>query len=368
MKIKFWDYLAEYDSEKNDILAAVDKVFGSGQLILGDQVEAFEREFSEFCGVTHGIGVANGTDAIFLALKALDVGPGDEVITVANTAIPTVSAIVSTGATPVFVDIDLNDYLIDVDRVEAALSSNTRCIVPVHLYGQCAAMDQIQSISEQHGIHVIEDCAQAHGALFMDARAGSIGKIAAFSFYPTKILGCYGDGGMIVCDDSKIADRLRRLRFYGTDGQYNAVEHGYNSRLDEVQAAILRNKLSRIDNYIERRKALAARYDEGLKESGIKTPQVSANRDHVFHQYVCRHPRRDQIIEAMERRGVGLKILYPVPIHRMEAYRGLGYSDRDLPHTLKASTEIFCLPIYPTLDFDTQDHVINALLEVCKNF
>ena len=247
MTISVWDYRAEYEAERDDILAAVDRVMRSGRLILGESVRSFEHELASYCGAGHGIGVGSGTDALVLALRALGIQPGDEVITTSNTAIPTVSAIVTAGGTPRFVDIERGTYLMDVAQLDAVITDRTRCILPVHLFGQCVAMDRVQALADRHGLTVLEDCAQGTGAAQAGRRAGSMSPIAAFSFYPTKVLGTYGDGGMVVTSDERLSARVRRLRMYGTEGSYNAQEHGYNSRLDELHAEILRRKLCRLD-------------------------------------------------------------------------------------------------------------------------
>ena len=274
MPIRVWDYLDEYAVERNEILAAVDHVFSSGRLILGESVKRFEEAFSRYCGARHGIGVDNGTNAIFLALKALGIGVGDEVITVANTAVPTVSAIVSTGATPRFVDIDPRTYLMDVRQVESVLTSRTKCLLPVHLYGQCADMEALHVIATAQGLAIVEDCAQSHGAARHGRRAGSMSDAAAFSFYPTKPLGGYGDGGMVLTSRDDLDGALRRLRFYGMDDVYYSEEHGFNSRLDEVHAEILSRKLLRLDEYIVARRRLAARYCDLLAELPVVLPEV----------------------------------------------------------------------------------------------
>ena len=240
MAIQVWDYRAEYEAEREDILAAVDQVARSGRLILGESVRNFERELAEYCGAGHGVGVGSGTDALVLALRALDMQPGDEVITTSNTAIPTVSAIVTAGGTPRFVDIERDTYLMDVSQLDAAVTERTRCILPVHLFGQCVAMDRVRAAAGRRGIAVLEDCAQSTGAEQAGRRTGSLSDIAAFSFYPTKVLGGYGDGGMVITSDEALATHVRRLRMYGTEGRYFADEHGHNSRLDELHAEILR--------------------------------------------------------------------------------------------------------------------------------
>jgi aminotransferase EvaB len=359
--IRVWDYRAEYEAERDDILAAVDQVLRSGRLILGDSVRAFEHELAAYCGARHGVGVNSGTDALVLALRALDVKPGDEVITTSNTAIPTVSAIVSAGATPRFVDIEDDTCLMDVSLLESAITARTRAIVPVHLFGQCADMDAVSSVAARRGIPVVEDCAQSTGADYRGRRAGSMSTLSAFSFYPTKILGAYGDGGMVLTGDEALAGRLRRLRAYGTEGTYYAEEHGYNSRLDEIHAEILRRKLQRIERYIERRIALARRYDEQLGDSGLVLPVTRPGNRHVFHLYVVRHPARDAIIAALSEQGVSVGIHYPWPIHTMRAYARFGGGDGSLPVTEQAAREIFSLPMYPSLSDGEQDRVCEAL-------
>lgn len=364
MAIQVWDYRAEYEAERDDILAAVDQVLRSGRLILGESVASFEKEFAAYCGTTHGVGVGSGTDALMLALKALGIQAGDEVITTSNTAIPTVSAVVSAGATPRFVDIEPDACLMDVGRLEAAITARTRCIVPVHLFGQCVDMDAVQAIAASHGVAVLEDCAQSAGAECRGRRAGSMSSVAAFSFYPTKILGAFGDGGMVVTPDAELAARLRRLRVYGTDKTYYAEEHGYNSRLDEIQAEILRRKLRRIDGYIDRRRALALRYDEQLRGTGLILPKTRPGNRHVYHLYVVRHPARDAIIGALAALDIIAGIHYPWPIHTMRGYAYLGYVEGSLPVTEKAAREIFSLPMYPSLTDAQQDRVCGALRDI----
>src|SRR3954454_15776260 len=260
----FWDYLREYDELREGILAAVDRVFKSGQLIPEPEGVAFEKDMASYIGVAGGVGVNSGTDAIYIALGALGVGAGDEVITVPNTAVPTVAAIEVLGARPVLVDIGEDDFLMDVGQVEAAITPRTRAILPVHLYGQCVDLDPLVSVAKRHGLKVVEDCAQAQGSLYKNRRSGGIGHAAAFSFYPTKLLGGYGDGGMVVSDDEAVIGLARSLRYYGMEETYYAERHGYNSRLDEIQAAILALKLPRVDGWIDRRREIAGRYWQGF--------------------------------------------------------------------------------------------------------
>jgi aminotransferase EvaB len=366
MPIQVWDYRKEYEAERDEILAGIDKVFRSGRLILGESVRAFETAFARWCGVEYGVGVNSGTDALFLALRALDVGPGDEVITVANTAIPTVSAIVATGATPRFVDIDPGTYLMDTGRLEAAITPRTKCILPVHLFGQCVDMRAVNAVARKRGIKVLEDCAQSHGAVHDGHRAGSMSDIAAFSFYPTKILGTYGDGGMVITNDESLAKRVRRLRMYGNEGTYYSVEHGYNSRLDELHAEILLRKLPRLDGYIERRRVLAARYGRELADCGLRLPATAAGNMHAFYLYVVRHRERDRIMKELGTRDILVNVSYPWPIHTMKGYAYLGGREGDLPQTEAAAKEIFSLPLYPTLTDDEQGYVCRTLKDIVR--
>lgn len=367
MSIKVWSYLKEYENEKEEIHAAIEKVLKSGVLILGENVKQFEAGFAQYCGVKYGVGVNSGTDAIFLGLKALEVGVGDEVITVSNTAVPTVSAIVSTGARPYFVDIDPESYLMNTSLLENAITERTKCILPVHLYGQCVNMDQVRKIADAHGLTVLEDCAQSHGATFNGKKAGSMSDVSAFSFYPTKILGGYGDSGMVMTNDEDLYKKLLRLRFYGMEKTYYSIAHGYNSRLDEIHAAILLNKLAHLDAYIERRRFLAQQYDRLLINTSIALPKTMRGNNHAYYLYVCRHLLRDKIISELKARDILVNISYPWPIHTMTGYQYLGYKKGDFPHTEKAANEIFSLPMYPSLTDEEQKLVVSCLLDISTN-
>lgn len=360
-----WGYLREYENERNEILDAVDTVFSSGRLILGESVQKFEQEFAGYIGAGYCVGVDNGTNAIVLALRALGVGPGDEVITVANTAAPTVVAIDAVGAVPVFVDVDERTYLIDTSQVEAAITERTRCLLPVHLYGQCADTTALRAIADRHGLVLVEDCAQAHGATRSGRRAGSTGDAAAFSFYPTKVLGAYGDGGATVTSAKEVDAKLRRLRYYGMENRYHVVATpGYNSRLDEVQAEILRRKLTRIEQYIGARRAIADRYADALGGTELVLPDTAPGNDHVYYLYVVRHPRRDAILDALLERGFSLSVSYRWPVHLQSGFAHLGYQRGALPDTEALADEIFSLPMYPSLRADEQDRFIAALTGV----
>ncbi|MFC9745669.1 DegT/DnrJ/EryC1/StrS family aminotransferase [Streptomyces niveus] len=360
-----WDYLREYDAERAEILEAVDTVFQSGQLVLGASVDHFEREFAAYHGRAHCVGVDNGTNALVLGLQALGVRPGDEVITVSNTAAPTVLAIDAVGAKPVFVDVREEDFLIRTDLIADAITPRTTAIVPVHLYGQCADMDPVTELAKHHGLKVLEDCAQAHGARHHGRLAGTMGDAAAFSFYPTKVLGAYGDGGAVVTPDKDTAANLRRLRYYGMEERYYVVSTpGHNSRLDEVQAEILRRKLRRLDTYVAARRRVARRYAEGLGDTGLVLPTNAVGNDHVHYVHVVRHPERDRIIERLRTYDIELNISYPWPVHTMTGFAHLGYREGDLPVTERLAKEIFSLPMYPSLPRHVQEKVIEALQEV----
>lgn len=365
MTTHVWDYLPEYETEREDIHDAVETVLSSGQLVLGRSVRGFEEEFAAYHGLRHGVGVDNGTNAIKLGLQACGVEPGDEVITVSNTAAPTVVAVDGVGATPVFVDVDAETYLMDVGQVEAAITPRTRALLPVHLYGQCVDMAPLKTLAERHDLVLFEDCAQAHGARHHGRLAGTMGRAAAFSFYPTKVLGAYGDGGATLTDDDEVERNLRRLRYYGMEEQYYVVRTpGHNSRLDELQAEILRRKLTRLDAYVEGRRSVARRYAEGLSDTGLVLPTLAPGNDHVYYVYVVRHPRRDAIIEALKSYDISLNISYPWPVHTMSGFAHLGYGRGSLPVTERVADEIFSLPMYPSLSTGVQDKVIGALRDV----
>ncbi|MEV6236932.1 DegT/DnrJ/EryC1/StrS family aminotransferase [Lentzea sp. NPDC051838] len=367
MTTRVWDYLAEYENERDDILAAVDRVFRSGTLIMGERVHAFEREYADYHGIEHCVSCDNGTNALVLALRALGVGPGDEVITVSNTAAPTVIAIDQVGATPVFVDIDPATYLMDTSQVAEKVTAQTKCLLPVHLYGQCVDLEPLRRIADEHGLKILEDCAQAHGARHNGVLAGTTGDAAAFSFYPTKVFGAYGDGGAVLTNDDQVATNLRRLRYYGMEKQYYVVQTpGHNSRLDEVHAEILRTKLKRFDGYLAARRAVAQRYRDGLGDTGLVLPELAEGNDHVHYLYVARHPERDEILERLKAYDIELNVSYRWPVHTMTGFAHLGYEPGSLPVTERLAHEIFSLPMYASLPEGLQDKVISAVREVLK--
>ena len=356
--IKYWDYLREYRKLKREILNSVNKVFESGTLLFGQELKKFEKNFCKFNNSKYGIGVGSGTDALFIALKVLDIGKGDEVITVSNTAIPTVAAIKNTGAEVKFVDIG-KDYLLDVKKIKQAINSKTKAIIPVHLFGQTCNMNEIISISKKYNLKIIEDCAQACGAMYKGQKAGSIGDIGCYSFYPTKILGAYGDGGFLTTNSKKIYEKMHRFRFYGIDtlnknkkwsNKYYSIDHGTNSRLDEVQASILNLKLKYINFFIKRRRAVAHKYFDGIKGLDIEMPIVNKKNFHVFHIFAVYHPKRDLILRKMKLKNINLGIHYPYPIHTMQAYKNFKQDNSNrLIETEKRAKMIISLPIYPTI-------------------
>ena len=373
--IKVWDYKKEYQNEKEESLAAVEAVFESGILVFGPHLEEFEKKFANYCDCKYGVGVGNCTDALEVALRALKIGNGDEVITVSNTAVPTVSAIVSAGAIPVFVDVD-EYHLMDVSKIEDVVTEKTKCILPVHLYGQSVDMDSVAKLAQKYNLKIVEDCAQAHGATYKGKKVGSMSNAGAFSFYPTKVLGAYGDGGMITTNSEELGDISQRLRFYGMEkkkmssghwnGKYYSLEHGVNSRLDELHAAILLKKLNHLDEYILTRCKIAKRYENELSGTSMILPRERLDNKYVYYVYVVKHPKRDLFIEKLRERDIHVNISYPWPIHTMAGYEYLGWKDGDLPITERYANEIFSLPMYPTLTNDEQTEVINAVKEIDK--
>jgi dTDP-4-amino-4,6-dideoxygalactose transaminase len=327
--------------------------------VLGPEVEAFEAELAAFVGARYAVGVASGTDAIELSLRAAGIGEGDEVITVALTAVPTVCAIERSGARPVFVDVDPMTLTMDSRAAEAAITPRTKALLPVHLYGQAANLTELRAIADRHRIMLVEDCAQAIGARHAWRGVGTFGELAAFSFYPTKNLGAVGDGGAVATSDRDLADRLRRLRNYGQEAKYLHVERGINSRLDEIQAAMLRVLLKRLPEHTSRRIELARRYS--LQLHGVQTPRTADGNDHVYHLYVVRHPAREALAAALATARIGTLIHYPVPVHRQLAYRDLGYEEGSLPQSETAGREILSLPLHIGLSDEAVDEVCAAV-------
>ena len=359
--IPFLDLKSPYLELKEELDAAYQRVMTSGWYILGAEVEAFESEFAAYCGSKHCIGVGNGLDALHLILRGMDIGPGDEVIVPSNTYIATWLAVSYAGATPVPVEPDGKTYNIDPALIEAAITPRTKAILVVHLYGQSADMDPINKLAEEHGLKVIEDSAQAHGARYKGRRTGSLGHAAGFSFYPGKNLGALGDGGAVTTNDDKLAERVRGLRNYGSKVKYHNEEMGYNSRLDELQAALLRVKLKYLDEWNARRAKLAAVYREELSGSGLIEPFVPVWADPAWHLYVVRTCRRDQLQGFLQAHGVGTMIHYPIPPHLQNAYHELGFGSGDFPLSECMAHEFLSLPMGPHLAEESID-IISSLI------
>lgn len=364
------DLTRQYETIKEDIDAAVSRVLTSGRFILGPEVEAFEEEVAAFCGVRYAIGVASGTDALLLSLRALGIGPGDKVIIPSFTFFATAGVVHNVGATPVFCDIDLKTYNIDPARLKELLTHNpslltaVKVIIPVHLYGQMANMDELMAIAEEYNLYVVEDAAQAIGAEYKGRKAGTIGDLGCFSFFPTKNLGAYGDGGMVVTNDDELAARVQILRVHGSKPRYYHRVVGVNSRLDAVQAAILRLKLTHLSEWTVARQHVAARYDELLRDvDGIELPYCAADRSHIFHQYTIRvkNGRRDELRTHLKEQGIGTSIYYPRPLHLQECFQDLGYKEGDLPNSEEASHEVLSLPVFPELTGEEQEHVVKVI-------
>jgi dTDP-4-amino-4,6-dideoxygalactose transaminase len=365
MHVPFVDLKAQHRPLAPEIEAAVHAVFERGDFILGAAVEQFEADYARFIGARHAIGVGTGLAAIELALRAFGVGPGDEVITAANTFIATVLAITGVGATPVFVDMDRESYTIDPAAVAAAVGSRTRAIVPVHLYGQPVDLDGVMAVAQRHNLLVIEDAAQAHGARYGNTRVGTFGHAAAFSFYPSKNLGAYGDAGIIVTNDDAAAGRMRLLRNYGQRVKYYHSVFGTNSRLDTVQAAILRVKLPHLDGWNAARRRHAARYAAALP-AGVHPPAAAANREHIYHLYVIEADGRDRLQQRLRERQIDTGIHYPVPAHLQEACAPLGHTAGDFPATEAAAARILSLPMYPELTDAQIDYVVEAVADALQ--
>lgn len=361
--IPFLDLKSQYASIKSEVDAAIQGVLNSCQFTLGSEVAAFEQEFASYCGNKHGVGVNNGTSALHLALLAAGVGPGDEVITVPFTFVASVAAIYYTGAKTVFVDIDPLTYTMDHKAIEAAITPRTKAIIPVHLYGQPVEMDPILQIAQKHGLVVIEDAAQAHGAEYNGRRVGSLGDMACFSFYPGKNLGAYGEGGMVVTANAELARTVRMLRDWGGEKKYQHVLKGYNMRLEGMQGAVLRVKLRHLKSWTEARRAAAARYDTLLANSGVRTPYVGPNVRHVYHIYATRTANREVLQAALQAGGIQTGIHYPTPVHLLPAYADLGYRAGAFPHSEKAANEVLSLPMFPELTASMQEEVAKAIID-----
>lgn len=361
--IPFLDLKAQYESIKDEVLAAVSATLASTQFVLGKEVAAFEEEFAAYSGGKFGIGVNSGTSALHLALLAAGVKPGDEVITVSSTFVATVAAIDYTGARPVFVDVDPQTLNMDAMQVEAAITERTKVIMPVHLHGQPADLDPLLDIARRHGLLIIEDAAQAHAAEYKGRRVGSIGDLGCFSFYPGKNLGAYGEGGMVVTNNDEFAHTIRMLRDWGQERKYQHVLKGFNYRMEGVQGAILRVKLRHLDAWTEARRRHAACYGELLADIAVRKPVEMPGTKHVYHVYAIRTPKRDQMQESLQAKEIQTGIHYPIPVHLQKAYADFGYELGDLPVTEQAARELLSLPMFAELQESQIEAVCTAVRE-----
>jgi len=361
VSIPFLDLRAAYLELKDEFDEAVARVLSSGWYLLGPEIEAFEREFAAFTGVRHCIGVGNGLDALHLSLRAMGIGPGDEVIVPGNTYIATWLAVTYAGATPVPVEPDPRSFNLAADKIESAITKRTRAVIPVHLYGQPADMDPVSEIARQYGLWILEDAAQSHGACYRGRRTGALGDAAGWSFYPAKNLGALGDGGAVTTNDDDLAQRVRRLRNYGSRVKYVHEDQGFNSRLDEIQAAILRVKLRFLDAWNDRRRQIAAQYLRELKDTSLTLPFVPDWAEPVWHLFVVRSRERDSLQQYLQQAGIGVSIHYPLPPHLQAAYRGLGLGEGSLPLSEMISREVLSLPIGPHLTEAQVSTVIRAI-------
>ena len=365
-QIPFLDLNAQHAPLRVELDAALDRVISASNFVLGEDVDGFEEEFAKFCGVDHCVGVASGTDALTLILDAMEIGPGDEVITVANTFIATALAITDAGATPVLCDIDPVSRNIDPKRVEAAITEKTRAIIAVHLYGYPADMKELGEIARRHGVYLVEDACQAHGSVYRGRKAGALSDAAAFSFYPGKNLGAFGDAGAVVTNSEELARKVRVFRHVGQDGKYNHVVKGYNSRLDNLQAAVLRVKLPHVEEWNAGRARVAAIYDQLLAGADIGMPPTGSDRTGSQHLYVVEVDGRDEVQGALAERGISTLIHYPAPIHLQPAYRDLGLEPGAFPHAEASSARVLSLPMFAELTDEDAGYVAENLLVVVR--
>jgi len=371
--IKFWSYDREFKKYKNQILKKINKTILKGNIFFGEELNNFENKFIKKYKAKYGIAVGSGTEALIIALKTLNLKKGDEIITAANTAIPTISAILNAGGKPKLVDIG-EDYLIDVKKIEKSISSKTRAIIPVHLYGQMSDMNKIIKIAKKNKIKIIEDCAQSQGAKYNGKFSGTIGDFGCFSFYPTKILGAYGDGGFIFTNDYRSYLQIKRLRFYGIEtvvknkftNKYYAFENGFNSRLDEIQSSILNFKLNKVDFFINKRRQLAKKYYSNLLSTELSLPSENKNCNHVYHLFTVYHKKAPQIKKELLKHKIQTRTIYPYPIQKMKAYSKLISNKKDLKNSEKKSKGIFCLPLYPELKINELNKICNILKKILK--
>lgn len=383
MEVPFIDLDIQYEEIKNEIKPVLENIYKKGDFILGEEVSQFEKEFADYCGVDYGVGVNSGTDSLFLALKAFDIGEGDEVIVPAFTYAASSLAISYTGAKPVFCDIKEDSYNINPELIEEEITDNTKAIMVVHLYGQAADMEPILEVADKHNLKIIEDCAQAHGCLYRgtqigtngkeqintdkERKVGSFGDVGCFSFYPTKNLGSFGDGGMVITKDKEVRDKLRMLRNYGRKDKYHHVDIGYNSRLDTVQAAVLRVKLNYLKEWNDERKKNAKLYNKKLSSvQDVITPTEKEYSRHVYHVYALRikNDGRDKAVEKLKDNGIGVIIHYPIPLHLQPVYEDLGYKKGDFPVSERIASEVLSLPVYPGIKEEQIDYVVKVIKQI----
>jgi dTDP-4-amino-4,6-dideoxygalactose transaminase len=369
MKVPMLDLTEQYQTLKADLLPAMEDVMANARFILGDNVKKLEADVAQYSNVKHGIGVANGSDAIHIALTACGVGQGDEVIVPSFTFFATAGAVARAGATPVFVDIDPKTFNIEPNKIEEAITDKTKAIIPVHLYGQMADMDAIKTIADKHNLAVIEDAAQAIGSQYKGKNVGELSAAATYSFFPTKNLGAYGDGGMVVTDNDELAEKMRVIRVHGSKPKYYHHVLGYNSRLDELQAAILNVKFPHLDEWSNLRREKAENYTSLLNEQlagKVVTPFIAEYSHHIFHQYTIRVERRDELQKYLQEQGVSTMIYYPKPLHLQPVFAELGYKEGDLPETEKAAEEAISLPMFPELKIEQQKYVVEKIAQFYK--
>lgn len=367
MKVPFIDLAMQYRGLETQILPKVYNIFENAQFILGEDVVEFETKFGEFCETKFAVGVDSGTSALELILRALGIGPGDEVITAANTFIATTLSISITGANPVLVDIDPETYTIDVKKIEEAITENTKAIIPIHLYGHPADMDPINEIARKHNLAVVEDSCQSHGASYKGKKAGSLSQAAAFSFYPGKNLGAFGDAGIVVTDSEEIAYDIQMMRNYGQEKKYHHLVQGYNRRLDSLQAAVLNVKINYLKDWNAARRQHAQAYCDQLQNCELILPKEAEYAESVYHLFVIRTKKRQDLINSLTERGVTTGIHYPIPIHLQPAYQNLGYAKGDFPVSEQYADEILSLPMYPELSSGQIDYVCQAIKDFCKS-
>lgn len=369
--IKFWNYLREYKKNKKVFLYEIDKTLKKGNIFFGNQLKKFEKNFIKTNKGKYGIAVGSATEALLISLKTLKLKKGDEIITAANTAIPTISAIINAGGTPRLVDVD-DDYLIDINKIQKEINKNTKAIVPVHLYGQMCNMDAIKKIAQKNKLIIIEDCAQSQGSKYKNQYSGTIGKFGCFSFYPSKILGAYGDGGFILTNNFNAYKQIKRLRFYGieTEGNnkfknlYYAQENGFNSRLDEIQSTILNLKLKKVNFFIKRRREIAKKYIQKLSSTNLNLPKENKYCKHAYHLFTVRHPKASIIKKKLKKLKIEVRTIYPFPINEMKAYKDLNNYENKLYKTKKFAKEMFSLPLYPEIKNSEINKVCNTLVKI----